>query len=113
MVLIDADDFNKFNDKFGHDIGDQAVIHFALIWNQACQRVTDSACRFGGEEFIIILENSTTKQAYLFAESIRKKMETKQLIYGEKSYPEITISCGVATMPQDADSIDELINKAD
>ena len=40
-------------------------------------------------------------------------METKQLIYGEKSYPEITISCGVATMPQDADSIDELINKAD
>lgn len=108
VVIMDIDHFKRINDKFGHAIGDQVLQFFANeIVSGARQQ--DICCRFGGEEFIILLPATTAEEAYLIVDSIRINMEKKITPCGER----ISFSAGIACYPNDASNIKELLLLSD
>lgn len=107
LIMIDIDNFKKINDTFGHAIGDQILISSSqLLKNKA--RNTDSFIRWGGEEFLIIVQNSRLKDALEFAERIRKSIEQ----HTDQVVGRITASFGVAESSLDEGTA-SLLNRAD
>jgi diguanylate cyclase (GGDEF)-like protein len=94
MILLDVDYFKKFNDKWGHEEGNRALIHVASLIKVAIRKL-DVACRFGGEEFVILLPNTEIHQAVHVAERIRLSIETTLLELSEAESVGITASFGV------------------
>jgi len=72
LVLTDLDDFKLFNDTFGHQTGDECLKKVALVMLKCCQRSSDLVCRYGGDEFAIVLPETDTAGAYIVAERIRE-----------------------------------------
>ncbi|WP_372769730.1 diguanylate cyclase [Pseudoalteromonas sp.] len=110
LIMIDLDHFKRINDEFGHELGDIVLKHFA----KNCLgklRLEDTLCRYGGEEFIVILPYTTEAQAGLLAERLRTSIENMS-IYHEQKVVKVTASFGVAEMGLE-DSIEETIKKAD
>jgi diguanylate cyclase (GGDEF)-like protein len=108
IILIDVDFFKRVNDVYGHDGGDIVLIHLAQIL-QTKMRKADSACRWGGEEFLILLPDTTLNQAHEIAERLRSYVETSPT----QSNIKITISIGIAVIRQHASSVESLITAAD
>lgn len=109
--LIDIDDFKSFNDRFGHSFGDEVLKGVSRTIRDAV-RSMDVVARYGGEEFAVILPHTNKKDSFIIAERIREDVEEyKKMVRPFKEWP--TISLGVAEFPNDANDIDELINKAD
>ena len=94
MILLDVDYFKKFNDEWGHDYGNFALIHVANLVKLAVRKL-DYACRFGGEEFIILLPNTDLSQAVYVAERLREMIATTPLILNAHSITYLTASFGV------------------
>lgn len=114
IILIDIDFFKKFNDEYGHDIGD-AVLHELGQFLKHSIRGSDFACRYGGEEFMLILPDSSLEIAVKRAENIREGVKHISILKDGKPIPNITISIGVSIFPiQGADqaSIIEAADKA-
>jgi len=110
-LMVDIDHFKKYNDKYGHLVGD-AVLRETAKTMKLCIREIDLLGRFGGEEFIIILPDTSKEAAVFVAERIRQQIEKQQI----KAYDEalkVTISIGIATFPVDARGYEELIDKSD
>lgn len=108
VLMFDIDHFKKFNDTHGHDQGDR-VLQFVARTFQETLRKYDMACRYGGEEFVGILPNTTLEGAYAVAERLRHEIEI-----GEVDGLKVTISLGVAAIPElMASSPDALIELAD
>ena len=112
LLVVDLDYFKKYNDQFGHIAGDVVLKklseHLVGIFNNP----GDIICRYGGEEFVVMLPDCTKMQAKELAEDLRKKVEeTKIILRREKT--KVTVSIGVATFPMDAQIKEELIHKAD
>lgn len=103
VLSVDIDHFKKFNDNHGHDAGDVVLRAFS-----ECLRLNvredDIACRFGGEEFIVALPNTTTEIALQRAELLRSKVEDMVVRYLDAALPRITISIGVASFPSAGDN---------
>lgn len=76
MILVDIDDFKKVNDEYGHHIGDLVLQEFATILSKNIRK-TDYVGRWGGEEFLIICPQTNSDEAYIVAESLREKIDTK------------------------------------
>jgi diguanylate cyclase (GGDEF)-like protein len=95
IIMIDFDHFKKVNDKYGHMVGDAALKELSVFIQQII-RETDVAFRFGGEEFLILLPNTTADQAKLFAERIRQTIENHAFQCKLKGEFECTISAGIA-----------------
>jgi len=111
VFLIDIDDFKSFNDRFGHTYGDDVLKGVSRTIRDAV-RSMDVVARYGGEEFAVILPHTNKKDSFIIAERIREDVEEyKRMVEPFKQWP--TISLGVAEFPNDANDIDELINKAD
>lgn len=109
LVFFDLDDFKLVNDRFGHFEGDVVLKAVALILKENC-RESDIYGRWGGEEFLIILPESTLHQAYLSAEKIRKALATHNF---NPTIPDtITGSFGVAQL-EPAESISSIIQRVD
>ena len=109
MIFLDLDHFKKINDQYGHFTGDEVLEEVSSQIAQSL-RSFDLPCRYGGEEFAILAPQTDKSGAMEVAERIRKKVEQLEF----PGIPEvITISGGVATFPQDANSASELIKKAD
>ena len=109
--LIDIDDFKTFNDRFGNAFGDEVLKGVSRTIRDAV-RSMDVVARYGGEEFAVILPHTNKKDAFIIAERIREDVEEyKKIVKPFKEWP--TISLGVAEFPNDANDIDDLINKAD
>ena len=110
LLLIDADHFKKVNDAFGHNIGDQVLIKLAEIMRNQC-RQTDIICRFGGEEFVILMPEIDKKTGLKRAESIRicYQKEITELLEGHKS----TLSIGLAMWNADLIDLEGLTKAAD
>ncbi len=107
LIMIDVDHFKKFNDRFGHPEGDK----FLALVAATLKNVTPleaSLSRYGGEEFALILPEAASPKALEVAEKLRNEI----LMTNFNNYP-LSISLGVATYPQHASSIDELILSAD
>jgi len=113
IVLTDIDHFKKFNDVYGHQVGDMVLAETARIMRETVRK-SDLPARYGGEEFMAILPETDYKGAFAFAERLRKKVESSTYTHPETGQPlKVTISVGVATFPLHADEKNELIKQAD
>ena len=112
ILLIDIDHFKKVNDTFGHKVGDEVLKALSeLLRNNI--RSLDVACRWGGEEFVIMLPGTPLENAQMVAQKIRLAIETHDFILGEKNiHHPVTVSIG-ATIMRRNESLDELIERAD
>lgn len=99
LMLCDVDDFKKINDKYGHHIGDKALIHLAQIFSKSI-REQDIVSRWGGEEFLFMLPNTNKENAKLLAEKIHLNLQKCALVIDDKEIP-ITISAGIAEVVYD------------
>ncbi|OYQ63943.1 hypothetical protein B9G53_14330 [Pseudanabaena sp. SR411] len=108
IILIDVDFFKRVNDVYGHDGGDMVLVHLAQIL-QTKMRQIDSASRWGGEEFLILLPDTALEQAKEIAERLRSYVETNPT----PSNIQITISLGIAVIRQHGNSLESLITAAD
>ena len=110
IILCDIDKFKTINDTFGHDVGDKAIINFAQCIKKA-KRDEDILARFGGEEFILLLPQTTLTGAQQFAERLRQQIEKQSLrvVQGEIS---VTASFGVSTLSEKG-NIEQQISHAD
>jgi diguanylate cyclase (GGDEF)-like protein len=111
FLLIDLDRFKEVNDTFGHPAGDQALKSVAKIISELTRR-SDIACRFGGEEFMVILPEIAKADAQLRAEQLRQKIEALKLPAGEKTI-QLTASIGVAMYPLHGETSDEMLSVVD
>ncbi|MCP3848629.1 MAG: sensor domain-containing diguanylate cyclase [Gammaproteobacteria bacterium] len=111
VLMIDIDHFKKINDTHGHQIGDQTLKQFSDFL-KITLRTTDYIARYGGEEFIIILPETTREKAIKMAERLRLKTTTL-IINKADTNLNITISIGVASYPDSAQSYDKLLEVAD
>jgi len=113
MIMIDIDKFKTINDTFGHQIGDDVIISLADILQQN-KRKSDIVCRFGGEEFVILLPNTSKDGARIVAEKIRKDVENFRLSLKDDNQLRFTISSGIAVVELDQNRAIELaLKKAD
>ncbi|MFQ5464830.1 MAG: diguanylate cyclase [Thermodesulfobacteriota bacterium] len=109
--IIDIDNFKHFNDRFGHQAGDEILKGVSRALREAV-RSMDVVARYGGEEFAVLLPHTNKSDAFEIAERIRKGVELHEAPVGDfEGAP--TISLGVAEYPCDAATIEELIDKAD
>jgi len=112
VLMLDLDHFKNFNDTYGHDAGDTVLRETAAFLLKSV-RAEDFVCRFGGEEFIIILPVADLKASQARAERIRSKLRELPVLHQGKPLPSITVSVGVAGLPLHGTSPKELIEAAD
>jgi len=113
LMMIDIDDFKIYNDTLGHQAGDKILKTLAgLLRNQS--RKMDQVCRYGGEEFTIILPHTDKKEAFLIAERIRTDIQ-KYPFLNEEIFPhqQLTVSLGIATFPENGLLAADLITASD
>ncbi len=113
LVIFDVDNFKHYNDTLGHPAGDKVLRELGQLL-RASARQSDIVSRYGGEEFCAILPEVNVEGAWHFSERFRKQVEEYHF-YNEKVQPagKITISVGAACFPEDAESENELLEKAD
>lgn len=113
LLMLDIDHFKKVNDTHGHLVGDK-VIKFISDTLTSQIKGQDTASRFGGEEFVVLLPDTTLHNAYIIAESIRTKIEKARLRRSNNQQPlgQITISIGITHYLKD-ESVESFIDRAD
>lgn len=112
LIMLDIDYFKKYNDAYGHEAGDNILIELGKLL-KGYFRQGDIICRFGGEEFLIIVPGMTQEQALQKAEGFRKKMKTLRVKAKDQLFREITISLGVSLFPKHGKNARDLLNAAD
>ncbi|HCK65929.1 MAG TPA: hypothetical protein DHW49_06665 [Anaerolineae bacterium] len=112
IIMIDIDHFKNFNDSFGHLAGDSLLSQLGQFL-QTNIRVEDTACRYGGEEFFLIMPNSQLEIIQQRAEFLREGAMKLQVFDNQKTFTGITISAGIAMYPQHGTNIEDLIRSAD
>jgi diguanylate cyclase (GGDEF)-like protein len=112
ILMIDLDHFKKFNDTYGHDAGDAVLRETGASLSKGI-RAEDFVCRFGGEEFVVILPTADPETSRARAERLRTKMRELTIMYQGKSLGMVTISVGVAAFPAHGTSPKELMAAAD
>jgi len=115
VIMIDIDFFKQYNDRFGHPEGDSCLRRVARVIDENLKRPGDTVFRYGGEEFIICLNNTNSEGALKLAEKIRKMILAEKIPHPDSSVtPHLTISSGISTtIPQDKERPSSLIKKAD
>ena len=103
LLMLDIDNFKNYNDTQGHPAGDELLKGAAKVFKNSV-RAVDIICRYGGEEFIIMLPQTDKSSAKIIAERLRVQIGL---------YLPTTVSIGIATLPDDAQAVDVLIQKAD
>ena len=112
VLFLDLDHFKRFNDTFGHDAGD-LVLQSLADQLRNFFRATDLCCRYGGEEFAIILPEATSKDAAIRANTLRLEVKSLRLQYKKQSLGQLTLSVGVAAFPENGSTSSELLKIAD
>ena len=113
LIILDIDNFKDVNDTFGHQRGDVIIKEVARLL-QTMLRGYDFAVRYGGDEFIIVLSQSTVIGAHIVAERLRKMIEENPLLIKLNGGKSVTTSIGVSTFPDDTkEGYEALINRAD
>ena len=112
LLMLDIDHFKAFNDAHGHAGGDAVLAQFGKLL-ETMTRGEDIACRYGGEEFTLILPEADLDAATERAEAIRLAVESMQVTYLGKLLPQVTASIGVAAYPAHGNTPDTLLEAAD
>lgn len=113
LIMLDVDDFKSVNDTLGHLVGDE-VLKIAARCLRNCIRTIDVASRYGGEEFTVILPQTTKADAQTIAERICAEIYRLDLPFTKADQKLVlSVSLGLATYPEDAESLEDLIRNAD
>jgi diguanylate cyclase (GGDEF)-like protein len=111
LLMLDVDNFKQYNDSFGHLEGDGVLIRLAEVILSSLRRM-DQACRYGGEEFVIILPETTGEQGYVIAERIREGFRQETFTPAPGKVVQVTVSIGVAQLQPQEDML-HFIGRAD
>ena len=109
VIMADIDQFKRLNDEFGHLLGDEVLRQVSSLFHQHVRKI-DVVCRYGGEEFGILLTQTNAQYAVATAEKLRKLVENWQFPGVPRP---VTISAGAAAFPNHGTTRDELVKAAD
>jgi len=112
LLFIDLDGFKAVNDTHGHLFGSRALVEAAAVIRR-CARETDVVSRFGGDEFALVLPDTGGEGAFAVGERIRERIAAHRFLAGDGLDIHLTVSVGVATLPDVAASAEELVQAAD
>ena len=98
LIMIDVDHFKKFNDRYGHQAGDDCLKSVARNLQASAKRASDLAARYGGEEFMLVLADTDITTARRLAEEVRQTIESLAMPHKDSRTGKVTISAGVAVM---------------
>jgi diguanylate cyclase (GGDEF)-like protein/PAS domain S-box-containing protein len=112
VLFLDLDHFKRFNDTFGHDAGDMVLKSLADLFRDFF-RTTDICCRYGGEEFAIVLPESSSQDAVIRADALRAGVKSLRLQYKTQTLGSLTLSVGIAAFPEHGSTCAELLKIAD
>ncbi len=112
MLVLDIDFFKTINDSYGHDAGDDVLREFAIRIKKSIRGI-DLACRYGGEEFVVVMPETDMAVATMVAERLRRRIATEPFpIQQDGRLIEVTISIGLAALGRD-DSAASVLKRAD
>jgi len=111
IIMLDIDHFKQFNDLYGHDTGDKVLQELGEFLSDNV-RGEDIACRYGGEEFLIILPNATLEASRARAEELRNGIKNLHFTHEKQDF-QITISAGVADLPTHGRAITDVVRQSD
>lgn len=112
LALVDLDHFKKFNDKFGHDFGDEVLKYFASTLRLSLQENESYIFRYGGDEFIAVIPGKEPQEALRLLRQCSYNLDHRPFLFQNKLY-KITLSCGIAVFPSNGKTIEDLIKSAD
>ena len=114
VAMLDVDHFKSFNDRFGHPAGDAALRQLAALLRRSI-RLSDIPIRYGGEEFGLIMPDTSSDDAYAVVERIRRIIADHSFTGDDDAHMEysMTVSAGIATCPDDGTDVESLMSKAD
>jgi diguanylate cyclase (GGDEF)-like protein len=112
VILFDIDHFKSVNDTYGHEAGDQVLIHVAALV-RAALRDGEILARHGGEEFVVMPAHCTQEQAGILAERLRASIEHESLTLADGQVLRVTASFGVASASGPTAALDDLLHAAD
>jgi len=110
--MVDIDHFKRFNDEFGHDAGDVVLKNVGELLRHML-RQGDVACRYGGEEFLLVLLGTSAQEAFIACERIRAATLKLEVAHRGQPLGKITMSFGIATFPAAGDTPAAIITAAD
>jgi diguanylate cyclase (GGDEF)-like protein/PAS domain S-box-containing protein len=112
IIMADIDHFKQFNDKYGHAAGDNVLIQMGGFF-KAGLRGADIACRYGGEEFVFFLPESSAENTFKRADQIREEVKNLKVHHGGELLASITLSMGISTYPDQGSNAEDLLRVAD
>lgn len=112
VLMVDADHFKRFNDLHGHQAGDEALRQIATVLSANC-RAGDLACRFGGEEFTVVLPRTSREGAQVWAERLLRKLRETGIVAQGHVLPPVTASIGIALFPDHGADANAVLHTAD
>jgi len=112
LMMIDIDFFKQYNDKFGHTAGDIVLKKVSFLLKDSLSQLSPLLCRFGGEEFLVMLPGMDKQRSLAIAEDLRQRIQREKILLRRQN-TSITVSIGLACLPLDTKDEDELIQKAD
>jgi len=112
LMMLDIDHFKEFNDTFGHSGGDALMCELGDLLN-ALTRAEDAACRYGGDEFVVMLPETPLDVTLLRADDIRKGAHEFNIVHDGSVLSPVTLTIGVAAYPDHSDDMAGLIRAAD
>lgn len=114
LIMIDIDYFKAYNDRFGHQAGDECLRQVAATFNRVVHRSNDLIARYGGEEFAVVLPDASQPGTLIVAENLRQMVEALRLPHPDSPFEVVTISEGVAIWhPKPKERASQLIEAAD
>lgn len=112
VMMLDIDHFKKFNDLFGHDAGDEVLAALARIFQKSVRR-EDVVCRYGGEEFTIIMPVNSLDIARSRAELILDRVHHLEIFHNDNVFRNLTVSIGLASFPENGETAEAILSAAD
>jgi diguanylate cyclase (GGDEF)-like protein/PAS domain S-box-containing protein len=112
IIMADLDHFKKFNDVYGHGAGDKIISQIGKLFNDKF-RGSDIACRYGGEEFLVILPETSLEDTFKRAEVLREEIKKMEMVFQGQILGTVTMSMGIAAYPEKGARVEELLRVAD
>ncbi|MEW6742286.1 MAG: GGDEF domain-containing protein [Planctomycetota bacterium] len=112
LAMLDLDHFKRFNDAYGHEAGDLLLRELGRVLRENLRK-SDIVCRYGGEEFVLVLPDSSVADTRARVEQISVLVKGLQIRRGEQLLAATTVSAGIVSVPEHGSTVEELVRSAD